>query len=86
MAREDEIKKLINTHYRRLRILEEQKALYGSSDVPPKILIDIEDTKAEIRELQAELEDLKVPEEPSPSSFVPTVPHPPPGLRIEKMN
>jgi hypothetical protein len=51
------IKKLIINHNRRLQILEEQKALYGL-DIPPKILIEIEETEARIAALETKLQAL----------------------------
>jgi len=54
MARQDDVRKLIATHRRRLQKLKEQQAVRGI-DTPPNILIEIEDTEAAIAELQAEL-------------------------------
>jgi hypothetical protein len=57
MSHKDGINKLIIEHQRRLQKLEEQKAKLGIY-TPPQILIEIEDIKAEIEWLQAELESL----------------------------
>jgi RIO-like serine/threonine protein kinase len=54
MSRQDDVKKLINTHSRRLQRLKEQQALAGIS-VDPKISLEIEDIESEIEKLQAEL-------------------------------
>ena len=47
MSGQDDIKKLITTHNRRLQILNEQRALQGIS-VEPKIIIEIENITADI--------------------------------------
>jgi CheY-like chemotaxis protein len=54
MTRQENIKKLIHNHSRRLQLLKEQKALAGWS-VDPGIPIEIEDIEAELRDLQIEL-------------------------------
>ena len=54
MTRQENIKKLIHNHTRRLQLLKEQKALAGWS-VDPRIPIEIEDIEAELRDLQIEL-------------------------------
>jgi hypothetical protein len=51
MIDRDHIEKLIETNKRALRILEEQKTIYGL-DPPPRIIISIEDTQAEIARLE----------------------------------
>jgi hypothetical protein len=57
MSQQDDIKKLITYHTRRLQKLKEQKALEGRS-VDPKILIEIEDIDTEIKNLQIQLEEI----------------------------
>ncbi len=57
MPRQDNLKKLIAKHSRRLQKLKEQQALKGL-DTAPHILIEIEDIEAEIEKLQKELESL----------------------------
>lgn len=54
MTRQEDIKRLINNHNRRLQILKEKKALAGWS-ADPSIPIEIEDIEAEIKDLQIEL-------------------------------
>lgn len=51
---QDETRKLIATHSRRLQKLKEQQALFGI-DTPPHLLLEIEDIEAEIEKLQADL-------------------------------
>jgi uncharacterized protein YjbI with pentapeptide repeats len=58
MSRRDDLRKQIDNHRRRLQKLEEQQALYGL-DTPPHVLIEIEDIKAKIEELRAELKALE---------------------------
>ncbi len=58
MALRADIEKLISIHTRRLQILKEKKALKGSS-VEPSIILEIEDTEAEIEELQEKLENFE---------------------------
>ncbi len=60
MSRQDQIKRLIANHNRRLQVLEEKKALYGL-DTAPDILIEIEDIKATLAELEAELAQVEHP-------------------------
>jgi len=57
MSREDDLKKLINHHQRRLQIRKEQQAVKGIN-VDPEILIEIEDVEATIEKLQTELNKL----------------------------
>ena len=57
MSRQDELKKLISEHNRRLQKLKEQQARQGVS-VDPKIPLEIEDIEAELVDLKAELEAL----------------------------
>jgi len=45
---------LATTHKRRLRVLEEQRALHGA-DTPPEIVIEIEDITKQIAALDAQL-------------------------------
>lgn len=58
MSRQDDINKLIRTHERSLNILEQQQAAMGLQ-TPPHILIEIEDTRAEIEKLRTELRQLE---------------------------
>lgn len=58
MSRQDDIRKLIINHNRRLQIREEQLALQSKLSADPEVIIEIEDIKAKIEELQAELKDL----------------------------
>jgi hypothetical protein len=52
LSRQDEIKKLLIRHHRRLQKLKEEQALKGSS---ASLLVEIEDIEADIEQLQAEL-------------------------------
>ena len=54
----EDLKKLIVTHQRRLQKLQEQQAEMGLY-TPAHIETEIEDTKAEIERLQAELDGLR---------------------------
>jgi hypothetical protein len=45
-------------HQRRLRVLEDQAAKFGKLHIPPHLVIDIEDAKAKIKNLQARITDL----------------------------
>lgn len=54
----EKIKRLIDIHSRRLQSLEEQKAFEGLS-ADPKIVMEIEDIKRKIEELQTELETIE---------------------------
>lgn len=56
MSYEKHIKKLLINHNLRLQALQEKKALQGV-DTPPEILIEIDNIKAEIKELQDELKE-----------------------------
>jgi hypothetical protein len=58
VSRQDDIKKLITNHQRRLQKLKELQALQGLS-IDPKILIEIEDIETEVKELQTELKELE---------------------------
>jgi tetratricopeptide (TPR) repeat protein len=58
MSHRDDLKKQIDIHRRRLQKLEEQQAFRGL-DTPAHILIEIEDIKAKIEELQTELKALE---------------------------
>jgi hypothetical protein len=49
--REEGVGKLIRTHERRLAILEGKQAEYGLN-VPPEIVMEVEDIKAELRKLR----------------------------------
>ena len=49
-----QLRELIRTHESRLRVLELQEAQFGAH-VPPHILVDIENTRAEIKRLEAQL-------------------------------
>lgn len=52
------LRKLLQTHTRRLRILEQQAALHGYS-TPPEVSIEIEDTRDTISRLNEELQTLQ---------------------------
>ncbi|MCP4707583.1 MAG: toll-Interleukin receptor [Planctomycetes bacterium] len=56
MSREDDIKKLISDHNRRLQKLKEQQARFGWN-TPPEILNEIEAIEAKLEQLQTELEE-----------------------------
>lgn len=58
MSRQDEIKQVISMHNRRLQILEKKSAADGSN-TPPNILMEIDDIKTTIANLQSELEGLE---------------------------
>lgn len=58
MLQEDEIKNLLRIHYRRLQKLEEKRAMFGELHTPSHILIEIEDEKSEIEELEKKLNHL----------------------------
>jgi hypothetical protein len=51
---QQQIMALATTHKRRLRLLEEQRALRGAG-TPPDIVIEIEDITAQIADLDARL-------------------------------
>ncbi|MCB0193429.1 MAG: ATP-binding protein, partial [Anaerolineae bacterium] len=68
MSGRDDINKLLATHYRRLQILKEQRASFGSLHVPAHIVTGIEDTEADIKALETELETLE--DNDSPGTFV----------------
>lgn len=57
MSRQDDIKKLIRAHNRRMQVLKEQKAIQGVS-VDPKIVIEMEDIEAEVEKLEADLKEI----------------------------
>ena len=59
MSREDELKRLITNHNRRLQILQERKALLGVT-ADPSLLLEIEDIEAELDRLQSELKKTSV--------------------------
>ena len=54
MARKDDLTNIINAHNRRLQILKEQEARFGTS-TPPEIAIEIQDIELTIERLQEEL-------------------------------
>ena len=58
MARQDDIKKLIIEHERRLQKLKEREAKFGIN-VPVEIETEIEDIEAEIEKLQTELAEVE---------------------------
>lgn len=60
MSRENDLQHLITEHQRRLQKLKEQQAQWGFQ-VPPHILIEIEDCEADIEKLKDELAALKIP-------------------------
>ena len=55
MSHENDHKKLIYKHHRRLQKLKEKEAILGLN-TPPEILIEIEEIEAKIAELESELE------------------------------
>lgn len=55
---QEHLKKLVDIHRRRLRLLEMQQAQFGIH-VPPHIMTEIEDNRAEIANLQRQMERLK---------------------------
>ncbi len=57
MTKQDDIKKLIRKHHRRLQLLKEKQASFGSLHTPVHILTDIEDTEAGLEQLQIELKE-----------------------------
>jgi tetratricopeptide (TPR) repeat protein len=57
MSRQNDIKKQIVQHNRRLQILKEKKAAYGL-ETPVSVLTEIADIESQIEALQAELEQL----------------------------
>ena len=60
MTDRDHLQKLIKTHRRRLQLLEEQHALEGHG-IKPSVVMDIEDTRQKINELQLELQTFDIP-------------------------
>jgi fructose-1,6-bisphosphatase/inositol monophosphatase family enzyme len=58
MSKEDDIKKLISEHNRRLQYLKEREAKTGL-ETPPHVLTEIEDIEEKIEQLQDELDVLK---------------------------
>ena len=58
MSQEDEIKNLLRIRYRRLQILEEKRAKFGELHTPVHILIELEDEKSEIENLEEKLSHL----------------------------
>jgi hypothetical protein len=70
MFREDDIKKLITEHLRRLQKLKEQEATFGIN-TPAEIRLDIENIEKKIEQLEAELEDLHL----KPKQSVPVLRH-----------
>lgn len=54
MSQQDELRKLIIKHQRRLQKLKEQQATFGIN-TPPEIFIEIEDIEAELERLQTKL-------------------------------
>ena len=59
MSRQDNIEKILINYNRRLQILQEKNALHGL-DTPPHILMEIEDIKDMIEQLQVELKQLEM--------------------------
>ncbi len=53
--RKESLERLISAHQRRLQILKERQELPDSPQVPPHILMEIEDIELEIQRLQTEL-------------------------------
>ena len=58
MSRQDDLRRLISKHQRHLQKLKEQQASFGLH-TPAYMLTEIEDTEAEIENLQAQLVDLE---------------------------
>jgi len=58
MSRQNEIKRLITEHHRRLQHLKEKEARFGIN-TPSEILIEIEDIEATLEELQTELNEAR---------------------------
>ncbi len=58
MSRENDLKRHIVRHNRRLQILREKEAVYGL-ETPVSILTEIADIEAEVKQLSAELDSLK---------------------------
>jgi hypothetical protein len=56
-----DIEKLLETHKRHLLHLQEQQAIYGV-DTPPYVLMGIDDTRARIAALEAQLSGVAPPE------------------------
>ncbi len=56
MTQQENIHNLIRIQFRRLQLLKEQRASFGSLNTPAHILIEIEDIETEIHKLQVELE------------------------------
>jgi hypothetical protein len=56
-----DIKKLIVVHNRRLQKLKEQQAKFGPLYAPAHLVMEIEETEAEIKRLQTELETVSEP-------------------------
>ena len=77
MSPQDDLQRLVINCQRRLQKLKEQQASFGLY-TPPFILVEIEDTEAEIERLQAELFGLQdaLPEE------VPLTPVVPAGVQV----
>lgn len=71
MSRKDHLRKLIESHTRRLEILEERRAQYGL-DTPPAVLTEIEDIRTALAELQAELATLAEETTSAPPTAVDT--------------
>ena len=57
MDRQADIRTFLRTRHRYLQVLKEQLAIYGWAEVPPRIILEIEDT--EIENLQVELATLE---------------------------
>ncbi len=58
MSRQDDIKRFLLMHNRRLQMLEKKSATDGL-DTPPNVLMEIDDIKSNIADFQSELEDLE---------------------------
>ncbi len=87
MTNPDHIKKRITIHERRLQVLEEQKAAMGVL-TPPYIIIEIEDIKQTINELQTKLNDRKNGAETvstaNKEESIQDIPHAKPEMNPEK--
>ncbi|HET9224950.1 MAG TPA: hypothetical protein VFO07_20725 [Roseiflexaceae bacterium] len=70
----ERLEKLIQTHRRRLNVLEQQAAVFGIN-APPHVLIEMQDTREQIENLNSELAklDASVGSQAAPSADVPSL-------------
>src|SRR5262245_11906292 len=67
----ERLEELAATYRRRLRVLERQRAQFGESHVPSRIVLEIEQTKADLKQTEDALEQLRSrPHEVSPSQHL----------------